>query len=82
MSPADFVATFRNTAESMGMTHRQLAEACIAFGFKSISKIEKEIDLIPSESTSGLSQKEEKTGKISNENNRSKKSFFKNMVKD
>ena len=26
--PADFVANFKETADSMGMTHRQLAAAC------------------------------------------------------
>jgi hypothetical protein len=36
--PADFVVTFRNTAESMGMAHRQLAATCIAVGFKALSK--------------------------------------------
>jgi hypothetical protein len=35
--PAEFVNEFRETAKSMGMTHRQLAATCIAIGFKSLS---------------------------------------------
>lgn len=38
--PADFVKSFQSTAESLGMTHRQLAATCIALGFKSFSNID------------------------------------------
>ena len=37
--PADFVVTFRNTAESLGMKHRQSAATCLALGYKSLSHI-------------------------------------------
>ena len=47
--PADFVATFRNTAETLGITHRQLAATCIALGYKSLSHINEGSHSLPSE---------------------------------
>lgn len=46
--PAEFVKEFNSKAESYGMTHRQLAAACIAIGFKSFISIPV-VDSLPSE---------------------------------
>lgn len=47
--PADFVATYRNTAETLGMTHRILAVTCIALGYKLLFHINEGSHSLPSE---------------------------------
>lgn len=46
--PADFVSLFKETADSYGMTHRQLAAVCLALGYRSLSRVEGLPDSLPS----------------------------------
>jgi hypothetical protein len=47
--PADFVSRFKEKADSLGMSHRQLTATCISLGFQSLSYIEKCSRSLPSE---------------------------------
>ncbi|BBO89924.1 hypothetical protein [Desulfosarcina ovata] len=47
--PADFVSKFKEKADSLGMTHRQLAAICISLGYQSVTKIEERSYSLPPE---------------------------------
>ena len=53
--PAEFVSRFKETADSYGMTHRQLAAACISIGFKTFfDQVEQSVSLEKTVRTGGL----------------------------
>lgn len=47
--PADFVSRFKEKADSIGMTHRQLTAICISLGYQSFTSLEEKSRSLPPE---------------------------------
>lgn len=57
--PAEFASRFKDQAESLGMTSRQLAATCIALGFKAFCKlpVSESLPSEPSPVATGIAEK-------------------------